>query len=54
MSEGGSADLLAGTAEFGGEVFAVTQEMLDALFALTYAEKNPPGEPEKAKAPPAT
>ena len=39
----GGTTLLAGTAEFGGVEFEVTQEMLDALFALTYAEKNDPG-----------
>ena len=37
--------LLAGTTEFGGVEFEVTQEMLDALFALTYADKNDPGPP---------
>ncbi|MSU46838.1 MAG: DUF4340 domain-containing protein [Lacunisphaera sp.] len=37
--------LVAGTAEFGGVVFEVPQEMLDAIFALTYAEKNDPGPP---------
>jgi hypothetical protein len=41
----GGTTLLAGTAEFSGVVFEVTQEMLDALFALTYAEKNDPGPP---------
>lgn len=35
--------LLAGTAEFGGVVFETTQELLDALFAFTYAEKHDPG-----------
>jgi hypothetical protein len=39
----GGTTLLAGTTEFGGVEFEVTQEMLDALFALTYAEKNDPG-----------
>jgi len=41
----GGTTLLAGTTEFGGVVFATTQELLDALFALTYAEKNDPGLP---------
>ena len=41
----GGTTQLAGTAEFGGVVFEVSQEMLDALFALTYAEKNDPGPP---------
>jgi hypothetical protein len=35
---------LAGSAEFG-VTFAITQEMIDALFALTYAEKHDPGAP---------
>jgi hypothetical protein len=38
--------LLAGTMEFfGGVEFEVTQEMLDALFILTYSTKNDPGLP---------
>ncbi len=40
----GGTTQLAGNAEFG-VTFAVTQEMLDALFALTYAEKHDPGPP---------
>jgi hypothetical protein len=36
---------LAGTAEFGGVVFEVSQELLDALFTLTYRGKNDPGLP---------
>lgn len=36
---------LAGTAEAGGVVFEITQELLDALFALTYADQNDPGLP---------
>ncbi|MEI6105522.1 MAG: DUF4340 domain-containing protein [Opitutae bacterium] len=39
----GGSTLLAGTADFGGVQFEVTQEMLDALFFLTYAEKHDPG-----------
>ncbi len=39
----GGNTLLAGTTEFGGVVFETTQELLDPLFALTYAEKNDPG-----------
>jgi hypothetical protein len=48
---------VAGTTDFAGVTFVVTQEMLDAIFALTYAEKNDPGpparpaEPAKADAP---
>jgi len=34
---------LAGTAEFGGAVFEITQELLDALFTLVYRERNDPG-----------
>ena len=41
---------IAGTAEFGGAVFEITQELLDAIFTLTYREKNDPGIP----APPVT
>ena len=41
----GGNTLLAGTPEFGGVVFEVTQEMLDALFALTYGAKTDPGLP---------
>jgi len=39
----GGNTLLAGTAEFGGVEFEVSQELLDALFTLTYREKNDPG-----------
>ncbi|NBR10487.1 MAG: DUF4340 domain-containing protein, partial [Opitutaceae bacterium] len=40
----GGTTLLAGSAEFyNGVQFEVTQPMLDALFALTYQEKNDPG-----------
>jgi hypothetical protein len=42
----GGTTTLAGTADFGGVVFELTQDMADALFALTYAEKNDPGIPE--------
>ena len=41
----GGTTMLAGTADFGGVVFEVTQEMLDAIFALTYGEKQDPGPP---------
>jgi hypothetical protein len=47
----GGGTQLAGTAEFGGVVFAVGQDLLDALFALTYAEKNDPGVPAPEPAP---
>ncbi len=39
----GGSTMLAGTADLGGVVFEVTQEMLDTIFALTYTEKNDPG-----------
>lgn len=43
---------LAGTAEFGGVVFEVSQDMLDALFTLSYREKNDPGPGAAAPAAP--
>lgn len=51
--------MLAGTADFGGVVFEVTQEMLDALFTLTYREAHDPGPaapppPKETAAPAAT
>jgi Domain of unknown function (DUF4340) len=36
---------LAGTTDFGGVTFEISQELLDALFTLTYREKNDPGLP---------
>ncbi len=44
---------LAGTTEFGpnGVSFALTQEMIDVLFQLTYAEKQDPGPPKPAAVP---
>jgi hypothetical protein len=48
----GGMTQLAGTTEFGGVVFGVTQELLDALFALTYGAQHDPGPP--ASATPAT
>jgi hypothetical protein len=50
----GGTTMLAGTAEFGGVVFEVTQEMLDALFALTYGAQHDPGPPAAPAASPAT
>jgi len=49
----GGTTQLAGTTEFGvnGVTFSLTQEMLDPLFALTYAEKHDPGQPQPEKAP---
>jgi hypothetical protein len=39
----GGKTLVAGTADFGGAVFTVTQPMLDAIFALTYTLTQDPG-----------
>lgn len=39
----GGKTLVAGTADFGGATFAVTQPLLDALFALTYTAPHDPG-----------
>jgi hypothetical protein len=47
----GGSTMLAGTADLGGVVFEVTQEMLDTIFALTYTEKHDPGLPAPAKDP---
>lgn len=47
----GGSTLVAGTAEFGGATFAVTQPLLDAIFALTYTARHDPG---PAAVPPAT
>ncbi len=41
----GGTTMFAGTTDFGGVVFEVTQEMLDPLFALTYGKANDPGLP---------
>lgn len=48
----GGSTLVAGTADFGGVAFTVTQPMLDALFALTYSNKQDPG-PAATPDPPA-
>lgn len=47
----GGSTLVAGTADFGGATFAVTQPLLDAIFALTYTAQHDPG---PATVPPAT
>jgi hypothetical protein len=39
----GGGTQVAGTTDFTGVTFELAPEMLDALFALTYAEKNDPG-----------
>ncbi|HVT72893.1 MAG TPA: DUF4340 domain-containing protein [Lacunisphaera sp.] len=46
----GGTTLYAGTAEFGGVEFEVTPEMLQAVFAFTYAAKNDPGVPAAPEA----
>lgn len=45
----GGTTMFAGTADFGGVVFEVTPEMLDAIFTLTYAAQHDPGPPAPAK-----
>ncbi|MBI5426055.1 MAG: DUF4340 domain-containing protein [Opitutae bacterium] len=47
----GGTTQLAGTEEFGGVTYEVPQELVDAIFALTYADKNDPGPPPAAPAP---
>ncbi len=47
----GGMTQLAGTADFGGVVFSVTQELLDALFPLTYGGPHDPGPAASAPAP---
>lgn len=47
----GGNTMFAGTADFGGVVFAVTPEMLDTLFTLTYVEKQDPGPPAATEMP---
>jgi len=47
----GGAIQIAGTADFGGVVFNLTQEMIDALSKLIYADKNDPGAPVSVPAP---
>jgi len=49
----GGTTLYAGTTDFGGVEFEVNQEMLDALFALTYVKANDPGLPVSVPTPPA-
>lgn len=43
----GGGTQLAGTTDFGGVTFEITPELMDALFALTYAEKHDPGPPSR-------
>jgi hypothetical protein len=49
----GGTTQLAGTAEFGGVTFEVPQEIIDAVFTLTYGEKHDPGAPAQPAAEPA-
>jgi len=49
----GGALQLAGTGDFGGLVFSLPQELIDALFPLTYGNKNDPG-PAAPNGPPVT
>jgi len=44
----GGGTQLAGTADFGGVVFDLPQEMIDALFTLVYGNKHDPGPPAPA------
>lgn len=46
----GGMTLVAGTADFGGVMFTVSQPLLDALFALTYTASEDPGPAEPAPA----
>ena len=51
----GGKTQLAGTADFGGVVFSITQQLLDALFPLTYGPTDPgPVAPGAASAAPTT
>jgi hypothetical protein len=47
----GGSTMLAGTTEFGGVVFEVTQELLDAIFALIYSAQQDPGMPKPEPVP---
>ncbi len=47
----GGTTQFAGTADFGGVVFLVTQQLLDALFPMTYSGPNDPGPVAPAPAP---
>ncbi|MBA4137877.1 MAG: hypothetical protein C0518_11215 [Opitutus sp.] len=46
----GGTTQVGGSEEFGGVTFELTQELIDALFALTYAPANDPGPPAKPAA----
>lgn len=43
----GGTTQIAGSEEFGGVTFELTQELIDALFALTYAPQHDPGPPAR-------
>lgn len=49
----GGGQQLAGTDDFGGVTFELTQEMIDALFILTYGSTRDPGPPAAEPAAPA-
>lgn len=44
----GGTTMFVGTADFDGVVFEASQDLLDTMFILTYAEKNDPGIPSPA------
>lgn len=48
----GGTTQLAGTEEFNGVTFEITQELIDAIFALTYAPQHDPGAPSAESLPP--
>ncbi len=50
----GGKTQLAGTADFGGVVFSITQDLIDALFSLTYTGPVDPGPVAPATTAPAT
>lgn len=50
----GGTTQLGGTPEFGGVTYELPQELVDALFALTYAPQHDPGPPPAAPAPTTT
>jgi hypothetical protein len=47
----GGTTQLGGTEEFGGVTYELPQELVDALFALTYAPQHDPGPPPSTPAP---
>lgn len=49
----GGTTQIGGTSEFGGVTFELTQELVDALFTLTYGAQHDPGPPAPATEGPA-